>query len=60
MPEELSDEQKKLLADQQEEAAYGKFKAWLDRYADENKPAPDKTDKGENKPNGIFSTLFGG
>lgn len=61
MPDDLTDEQKRILAEQQEEAAYKKFAGWLDKYAEEKKPAPDKTDKGENKPGfNIFSSLFGG
>jgi len=60
MADELTAEQKQLLAKEEEERAYGKFKAWLDRYADENKPeepAPDKTTKPSG---GLFGTLFGG
>lgn len=41
-----------------EEAAYGKFKTWLDRYAEESKPAPDKTSKPGN--GSFFESLFGG
>lgn len=59
MPEELTDEQKAALAQQQEEAAYGKFKGWLDRYAEENKPAPGKTEKPQSEFS-IFGSLFGG
>lgn len=42
----------------EEEAAYGKFKSWLDRYSEENKPAPEKTNKPGN--GSFFESLFGG
>jgi hypothetical protein len=60
MADELTAEQKKVLADQEKERAYGKFKSWLDRYAEENKPeegAPAKTTKPSG---GILASLFGG
>jgi len=60
MADELTREQKELLAKEEEERAYGKFKAWLDRYAEESKPedpAPEKTAK---PASGFFGTLFGG
>lgn len=47
----------------EEEAAYGKFKSWLDRYSEENKPAdppPDKTKKPTKDPfGGVLSGIFG-
>lgn len=60
MGEELTQQQKDLLAKEEEERAYGKFKAWLDRYVEESKPdepAPEKTAKPSG---GILSSLFGG
>lgn len=42
-----------------EEATYGVFKKMLDRYAEENKPAPEKTTKPNDKGigNGLFKAL---
>lgn len=60
MPDDLTEEQKKLLAEQQEEAAYNKFAGWMDKYVESKKPAPEKTDKGESQGPSIFAALFGG
>lgn len=60
MADELTAEQKELLAKEEEERAYGKFAGWLKRFQEENKPeepAPDKTTKPSG---GLFGTLFGG
>lgn len=60
MSEELTAEQKALLAKEDEERAYTKFSGWLKRFQEENKPeetAPEKTTKPSG---GLFGTLFGG
>jgi len=57
-PEQLTPEQQAEKA--ADDAAYGKFKAWLDRYAEENKPADPPPDKTTKPANSLFATLFGG
>jgi hypothetical protein len=60
MADELTPEQRELLAKEEEERAYGKFKTWLDRYSEEKKPEEPAPPKTEKPSGGIFSTLFGG
>lgn len=60
MPDDLTEDQKRVLAEQEEERAYGKFKKWLDRYAEENKPVDPPPGKTTKPSGGLFGTLFGG
>lgn len=45
--------------DPEDEAAYGRFKAWLDRYADENKPADPPPEKTKKPGDSFLSSIIG-